>query len=124
MDALFVVITAGLALGFVLGYRAGRIIFLKVGGPFARKPLIVGLAVAGSVLFLVPATMFAILGARNLPVGPDGPVGSGSPLVMAGIALGIALIIASGLVVAVFASTVSGRLIEEVRSGRRAPQDD
>jgi hypothetical protein len=124
MDTLVVVIATGLSLGYMLGYRASKLVFLRVSGPFARKPLIVGFVAAGSFLFLVPATMFMILAARNLELGPDGPTSSGSPVVMAGIALGIALIIASGLVVAVFASSVCGRFIEEVRSGRRAPDDD
>lgn len=124
MDTLVVVITTGLALGYVVGYRASKVIFFKVGGPFARKPLIVSFVAAGSFLFLVPATMFAILAARNLPLAPDGLDSSGSPVVMAGIALGIALIIGSGLVVAVFAATVCGRFIEEVRLGRPPLDDD
>lgn len=124
MDTLVVVIAAGLALGLVLGYRAGRAIVHKVGGPFARRPLILGLVAAGGLLFLVPATLFVILGARNLQLEPGGPLGADSPVAMAGVALGIALIIGSGLALAVGCSAVCGRFIEEVRWSRGRPLDD
>lgn len=126
MDTLVVVIAAGLALGLVLGYRAGRAIVRKVGGPFARRPLILGLVAAGGLLFLVPATMFVVLGARNLELELErgGALGADSPLAMAGIALGIALIIGSGLTFAVGCSAVCGRFIEEVRWSRGRPLDD
>ncbi len=124
MDTLVIVISIGLALGYVLGYRVGRAIFFRVGGPFARRPLIVSFVVAGSFLYLVPATMFMVLGARNLGLDPAGPLRSGSPLVMAAVVLGIALIIGSGLALAVGCSTVCGRFIEEVRWSRGRPLDD
>ena len=124
MDTLVIVISIGLALGYVLGYRAGRAIFFRVGGPFARRPLIVSFVVAGSFLYLVPATMFMVLGARNLGLDPAGPLRSGSPLVMAAVVLGIALIIGSGLALAVGCSTVCGRFIGEGRWSRGRPLDD
>jgi hypothetical protein len=124
MDTLVVVITAGLALGYVTGYRASKVIFFRVGGPFARRPLIVSFVAAGSFLYLVPATMFMFLAGRNLGLDPAGPLRSGSPVVMAAVILGIALIIGSGLALAVGCSAVCGRFIEEVRWSRGRPLDD
>lgn len=121
MDSVQIAIAAGLSLGVVIGYRVGRAVFRTVGGPFAGKPLTVGFVVAGSVFFLVPASIFAVLGVRDLVAG--GAVSADSPATLAGIVAGIALVIASGLVVAVFASALCGRFIEEVRSGRRRPDD-
>ncbi len=121
MDAVYVAIAAGLALGLGIGYRFGKVVYFKVGGPYARKPLIIGLVAAGTLCFLVPASIFAILGAREIERAAGGAVSSGSPTVLLGITAGIALVIASTLVIAVFASALCGRLIEEWRPDRRPP---
>ena len=120
MDTVFVANAAGLSLGLAIGYRISKAVFLKVSGPFARKPLVLGLVAAGSVCFLVPASIFAVLGAREFDSAAGSGVSSGSLTVMLGVTVGIALVIASTLVIAVFASAVCGRFIEEVRAGRQS----
>jgi hypothetical protein len=116
MDPLSVAIAAGLSLGLVLGFRFGKAVVLRVAGTFARKPLAIGLAVAGALGFLAPAAIFAIFGTRNLE-GPAGnAISSGAPSILLGVAIAIAMVIASGLVVGAFTGALCARLIEEFRS--------
>jgi hypothetical protein len=116
MDPLSVAIATGLSLGLVLGFRFARPVVLRVGGPFARKPLAIGLSVAGALGFLAPAAIFAVFGTRNLE-GPAGnAISSGAPSILLGVAAGITVMIASGLVVGAFAGALCARFIEEFRS--------
>jgi hypothetical protein len=118
MDTLSVAIAAGLSLGLVLGYRFSKAVVFRVGGPSAHKPLALGLAVAGALGFLAPAALFAVFGTRNL-AGPAGnAISSGAPSVLLAVAVGITVVIASGLVVGAFAGALCARFIEEFRSQR------
>lgn len=119
MNALLLAASAGLSLGIVLGYRAAKAVFLKVTGPYARSWLPIGFAVAGAVIFFIPASVFAVFIARNLLIRSGGGLEHPSVGALFAIAAGIALIVASGLVVAAFAGAVSARFIENVRSRSR-----
>lgn len=119
MNALLLAASAGLSLGVVLGYRAAKVVFLKVTGPYARSWLPIGFAVAGAVIFFIPASVFAVFIVRNLL----GPSAGGNAQVSLGmlvaVAAGIGLVVASGLVVAAFAGAVSARFIHNVRDRSR-----
>jgi branched-subunit amino acid transport protein len=118
MDTLSIAIAAGLSLGLVLGYRFSKAVVHRVGGPCAREPLAIGLAVTGALGFLAPAALFAVFGTRNLG-GPAGhAISSGAPSVLLGVAAGITVVIASGLVVGAFAGALCARFIAEFRSQR------
>lgn len=119
MNALLLAASAGLSLGIVLGYRFAKSVFLRVTGPYARSWLPVGFAVAGGVVFLVPAAVFAVFIARNMMVRSGGGLEQPSVGALFAIAAGIALVVASGLVVAAFAGAVSARFIHNVRSRSR-----
>lgn len=121
MDAVLTAIAAGLSLGLAVGYRISKVVFLMVAGPFARKPLIIGLVAAGSLSFLVPASIFAFLGAREIERAAGSAGSPGSPMALLGIAAGITVITATVLAIAVFASTLCGRFIEEARAARQRP---
>jgi hypothetical protein len=125
IDSLLAAVAAGISLGAVLGYRGSRALIVRVGGPHARKPSVIGLTVAGMVGFLVPAILFAVLISKNLRGTFDpsisAAVESGSPGALFGIAAGIALVIGSGLMVAAFASVLCARLIEDFRG---SPPDE
>lgn len=112
-------IAAGMSLGLVVGYRGGAAVVRRVGGEYARKPLVVGLAISGATLFLIPATLFVVFALRNLGGNAAAAVQSGAPGVMVMIALGIGVTIASGVVVAVFAGALCGRFAELWRAGKQ-----
>ncbi len=119
MDPLTLAIAAGISLGLVIGYRCSRVVVDRVGGPFARGPLVVGCAIAGAIGFLVPAFLFSYFISRNFVASRGAfagavpvPVSSG---LLLGIAAGNALVIASGLVVGTFAGGLCARMIEEAR---------
>jgi hypothetical protein len=120
INPVLIAIAAGVSLGVVLGFRFGKALVLKVGGPFARKPIVVGCAVIGGCGFLVQAVLYTMfVGARlhqTFGAVVGGAAGSGSLGVLAGIAAGTALVITSGLVVSVFSGALCGRLIEDFRS--------
>lgn len=119
MTALLLAASAGLSLGIVLGYRLAKSVFLRVTGPYARNWLPIGFAVAGGVIFLVPASVFAVFIARNMVVRSGGGLEDPSVGALFAIAAGIALIVASGLVVAAFAGAASARFIHNVRARDR-----
>lgn len=119
MNPLFLATAAGMSLGLVIGLRAGAAVVRRVGGEFARSPIVVGLAVAGAVGFLIPATLFVVFAMQNLGGEPAAAVRSGSLGVMLMIVAGIGVVIGSGIVVAVFAGALCGRFAELWRTGQQ-----
>ncbi|MCC7257902.1 MAG: hypothetical protein IT486_05990 [Gammaproteobacteria bacterium] len=119
MSPLVMAIAAGMSLGLLIGYHGGAAVVNRVGGEYARTPLVVGLAVAGAVFFLIPATLFVVFALKNLGGNAAVLAQSGDLGVMAVIALGIAVTIASGVVVAVFAGALCGRFAELWRAGKQ-----
>jgi hypothetical protein len=114
-DPIIVAVAAGISFGILVGYRIGKALVGKVGGPFAGRPLVIGCAVSGSLFVLVPAVMVSLLIGRNLS-GVDR--GRGGPMIAAGdwgtligLGMGIALVIASSLIVGAFAGTLCARMI-------------
>lgn len=118
MDTLFVAIAAGLSLGLIIGYRGSIAVVRRIAGPFARKPLVIGCAVAGGCGFLAPASLLAIFATRNLGGAMGSAINSGSPGALLGIAIGITVMIASGIVVGVFAGTLCATFIEQGQANR------
>ncbi len=111
-NPLYISIAIGLSLGLVVGYRGSRAVVLRVGGPYAGSPVVIGCAALGGCTVLLPAAIFAIFASlnRGRAIGD-----SASFEFLFGTSIGIALAIASGLVVGTFAGALSGRLIEAVR---------
>lgn len=113
---------AGIALGALIGYRVGRTLIFKVGGPHAGKPLVRGLAAIGGLLVLGPAIMFFLLIGENF--GRAG--GRGTGLVIAegewglqfALSLAVASIVGTCVIGGSFAGTLCARLIEDIRSRR------
>jgi hypothetical protein len=118
LEPLLVATTAGLSLGIVFGYHAGKQVVLRVAGPFARKPLAIALSVGGAIGFLIPAAIFAVFSSRNLVIQSGGGLDPDSTGMLIGITAGIGISIASGLVVAIFAGACCARIIEDFRSMR------
>lgn len=113
-NPLYISIAIGLSLGLVVGYRGAKAVILKVGGPYAGRPVLVGCAALGGLTVLLPAAMFSVF--ASLDQGRS--IGDSASFVfMLGIVLGIALAIASGVIVGTFAGALSGRLIESMRPG-------
>ena len=113
-------IAAGLSLGAILGFRGGKALVLRVGGPFASKPVVKSLAVVSSLLFFMTATFFAMVIGTAMGGGHGeaarSAAGSDSLGALFGIAAGTAVIITSGLMVSSFTGALCGRLIENFRS--------
>jgi hypothetical protein len=113
-DPVLFAIAAGLSLGAVVGYRITRALVLRVGGPFARKPLVIACAACGGLLVVVPAVIISVLIGIKLGGGGGGPEGTSVSIgAFAALAAAMALAVAGSLVVGAFAGTLCARLIEQ-----------
>jgi hypothetical protein len=121
-DPIIATVGAGLALGALIGYRAGKVLLVKVGGPHSDKPLVRGMAVIGGLLVLGQAIMFFVLIGRNFELAG----GKGTGVVIAAgewglhfaVTLAVAFIVATCVTGGSFAGTLCARLYEDLRSNR------
>ncbi|MCK6370484.1 MAG: hypothetical protein L6Q83_04000 [Gammaproteobacteria bacterium] len=114
MDSLTIAVAAGVSLGILIGYRGSRALIRTAGEPYASSPLLIGLAVAGAVGFMIPAVIFSLLISRNIAANPHETV---TNMVLAGVVAGNAIVIGSGLVVGAVAGALCAKLIEHWREG-------
>jgi len=110
--SVLVAIAAGISLGIVIAYRAGKAMLPVVAGPFARSPLVISFAVIGCIFVLIPAVMVSLLVGGRLGAGEGG---APSADLLFWVALGIAVVIATSLAMGAFAGMLSARLIEQMR---------